>query len=240
MTTVLILGSGPDVVKCRDWDLSGVDQIVAINNAWRVRPDWTVSIFPDDFPEDRWPPNGAGRVVRSDEYVPAHTRFGGVVYAGGTMALTASYWALDALAPTQMVYFGCDMVYAEAGPTHFYGAGTADPLRADPTLQILEAKARRLQAMAAREGCALLNLSDGPSRLTFPRGRLGDAATPEPGDAGAVRRALRLEEETGCFVASGRYWDEADRIDPAALREIDAAWLAAYDAEAPQAAMALT
>ena len=186
VTTVLILGSGPDVVRCREWDLTGVDEVVAINNAWRVRPDWTVSIFPDDFPKDRWPPEDGRRIVQSDEYVPSQNRFGGVVYAGATMALTASYWALDALKPKQMYYFGCDMVYSAKGPTHFYGAGTADPLRADPTLQTLEAKSQRLQALAAREGCALVNLSDAPSRLTFPRGGLGDTGDVMPGDEAAV------------------------------------------------------
>ncbi|MEM9343260.1 MAG: hypothetical protein AAGA87_09455 [Pseudomonadota bacterium] len=231
MTTVLLLGSGPDVVKCRDWDLTGIDEIVAINNAWRVRSDWTVSIFPEDFPEDRHPPRDGRRVVQASDYIPSQNRFGGVVYIGGTMAFTASYWALDALKPSCIYYYGCDMVYAKAGPTHFYGAGTADPLRADPTLQNLEAKACRLQALAAREGCALINLSDGPSRLTFPRGALGDAGVPHYGGAHAVAQALRMEEVAGCRVSSGRYWEEPDRIDPAKLRAIDAAWLAAYETE---------
>jgi hypothetical protein len=228
---VLILGSGPDALRCRGWDLSVFDARVAINNAWAVRDDWTHCIHPDDFPEERRPTPGAGqRLVTSDEYVPAQNRFGGVVYAGATMAFTASYWVLDALRPERIAYLGCDMVYDQAGATHFYGDGTADPLRDDPTLQSLEAKARRLQAFASRAGCALVNLSEGRSRLPYPRGDLAtvrDVAIETAGGP-AVEAALALEEDYGLVVASGRYWEESDRVDPARLSEIDAAWLRAY------------
>ena len=57
-----------------------------------------------------------------------------------------------------MAFFGCDMVYAATGKTHFYGTGTADPLRPDVTLQSLEGKAARLQLLAAEQGCACVNL----------------------------------------------------------------------------------
>ena len=55
------------------------------------------------------------------------------------MAFTAGYWALGALKPTIIAYLGCDMVY-KGNKTHFYGKGTADPLRNDPTLKNLLSK----------------------------------------------------------------------------------------------------
>jgi hypothetical protein len=88
-----------------------------------------------------------------------------------TMAFTAGYWALGALQPDIIAYVGCDMVYStENGKTsHFYGSGSADPLRNDMTLQSLEAKSNRLMALANKENCAVLNMSTLPeSRLTFP------------------------------------------------------------------------
>ena len=39
--------------------------------------------------------------------------------------------------------------------------------------------------------------------------------------------ALTAEKNLGYLVPSGRYWEEAERFDPAALREVDALWLAA-------------
>ncbi len=52
---VLILGSAPDVVRARAWPRAGIDAIVAINNAWAVRPDWDWLIHPSDFPLERRP-----------------------------------------------------------------------------------------------------------------------------------------------------------------------------------------
>lgn len=231
MTTVLILGSAPDVVAARHWPKQAFDSIVAINNAWRVRPDWDILIHPHDFPASRLPAvTAAGqRIVTETDFVPAMNVFGGFVYGGGTMAFTAGYWALCALRPRVIAYAGCDMVYPKAGQTHFYGNGMADPLRADVTLQSLEAKAARLMVMAARTGTAVVNLSGAPSRLVFPRATIGTlgAVRPAAYDPAAAARALRLEERLGYTVPSGRYWDEAGRFDPAWLRRIDTLWRAA-------------
>jgi hypothetical protein len=229
MTVVLMLGSGPTAPEARDWDRSGIDTILAINNAHLVRPDWDLHIYPWDFPEDRRPiPGPHQRAVTQEDFVPAQNDFGGFVYAGGTMAFTAAYWALSALRPRVIAAFGCDMHYPP-GQTHFYGAGTADPLRPDITLQSLEAKSARLLILAAMRGCAMVNLSFGPTRLVFPRMTLGDLpdARPLPFDADLAATALRREVELGYLVPSGRYWVEAERFDPAALREVDAMWLAA-------------
>ncbi|WP_439140083.1 hypothetical protein [Roseicyclus sp.] len=231
---VLILGSGPAAVAVRGWDRSVFHQIVAINNAWRLRPDWDVSIHPEDFPPEHRPPTlarGQSRIV-ADDYVPIQNAYGGFVYAGGTMAFTAGYWALGALRPRVMAFFGCDMVYAATGRTHFYGTGTADPLRADITLQSLEAKAARLQLLAAEQGCACVNLSMQDSRLVFPRAGLDELVGQNPlmPDAAAVATAKAREAELNYVVPSGRYWQEAARFDAAALADLDGLWLAAHQA----------
>jgi hypothetical protein len=231
---VLILGSGPAAVAIKGWDRSVFSHVVAINNAWRLRPDWDVSIHPEDFPVAHRPAGLAPgqRRVEASDYVPIQNAYGGFVYAGGTMAFTAGYWALGALKPRVMAFFGCDMVYAPSGKTHFYGTGTADPLRADITLQSLEAKAARLQLLAAEQGCACVNLSWQDSRLVFPRATMADLATAAPliADAAGVAAARAREAALGYMVPSGRYWEEADRFDADALSDLDALWLAAQRA----------
>jgi len=230
MTCVLMLGSGPSVTEAANWPRAPFDAILAINNAHAVRPDWTHHIYPWDFPEDRRPTPRAGQqTVTQDDFVPAQNAFGGFVYAGGTMAFTAAYWALHALRPRVIAAFGCDMHYPKGQQTHFYGAGTADPLRPDITLQSLEAKSARLMILAAMEGCAMINLSFGPSRLIFPRIARDRAAhaRPQPFDIRLADAALKREDALGYHVPSGRYWEEAHRFDPAELRRIDMLWLSA-------------
>jgi len=231
MNVVLILGSGPNVVTARAWDRAPFSRIVAINNAWRVRDDWDDLIHPDDFPQDRKPVALAPhqRIIRSCAYVPLQNDFGGFVYAGGTMAFTASYWALAALRPQVIAVMGCDMVYGDGTSTHFYGRGTADPLRKDVSLRSLEAKSARLMALAAREGCAMVNLSTGPSRLLFPRAAPATvgAARPLSYDKEIVDAALTRETDLGYIVPSGRYWKEEDRFDPDAIDALDQLWLRA-------------
>lgn len=239
---VLLLGSGPDVMRAADWPRAGFDRIVVLNNAWRVRPDWDALVYPWDFPAERMPPRlrPGQRLVDETAFIPPQNAYGGVVYAGATMAFTASYWVLEALRPDCIAYLGCDMHYPAGGQTHFYGAGRPDPLRADPTLQSLEAKAARLMLLAARQGCALVNLSEGPSRLVFPRAtqamlRAGAGPRPVPHDPAAVARALAAEAALDCRVPSGRYWLQPEALDPPALAAIDALWLAAPPAELPDA-----
>lgn len=230
MSILLMLGSGPQAVQARDWPKAGFDRILAINNAHLVRPDWDMLIYPWDFPPERVPQARDGqRLVTEDDFVPAQNAFGGFVYAGATMAYTAAYWALADLRPRVIATFGCDMHYPAKGPTHFYGAGTADPLRPDITLRNLEAKSARLMVLAARAGCAMVNLSDGPSRLVFPRTDLGTLSDlrPQSFDETAVQAALARETALGYMVPSGRYWEVADRFDPAELDALDALWLAA-------------
>ncbi|NCO86442.1 MAG: hypothetical protein GW886_07425 [Rhodobacterales bacterium] len=229
MSILLMLGSGPNVVAARAFPRAAFDRIVAINNAWRVRADWDDLVHPEDFPVERRPAAVAPgqRVVTAEDYVPAQNALGGFVYGGGTMAFTASYWALHALRPRVIAYLGCDMVYPGAGNTHFYGTGAADPLRPDVTLRSLEAKSARLMALAAAQGCALVNLSQDDSRLVFPRATVAGLGTvhPAPVSGPARAQALAAEAALGYMVPSGRYWLEEARFDPAAIDRIDALWL---------------
>jgi hypothetical protein len=238
LNKVLIVGSAPDAVIAAEWDTSCFTHTIVINNAWKACPSWNCLIYPEDFPLNRHPSAGdlcGKRVVTAEQFVPVQNQFGGFVYAGGTMSFTAGYWALGALKPDVIAYIGCDMVYdAKPGQsTHFYGSGTADPLRADVTLQSLEAKSLRLLALARRQGCAVVNLSElESSRLCFPRLAFKDLAsmTQKPNHptqpATFVQTALRAEADVGYWVESGRYWEEHDQFDRQTLRDIDSLWLA--------------
>lgn len=227
---VLILGSAPAAVAAREWPRDPFTHIVAINNAWRIRDDWDVLIHPEDFPVRNRPDKLAHgqRIVEADEYVPLQNQFGGFVYAGGTMAFTAGYWALAALQPAVLAFLGCDMIYPNFGQTHFYGNGTADPLRADVTLRSLEAKSARLALFGAAQNCRVVRLSQGESRLVFPSvttDTLMSAALPS---TKSMQAALQAEEQLNYFVPSGRYWKEAERFDAARIDHLDRMWLDAY------------
>lgn len=224
-----MLGSAPSAVLARDYPRERFDRIVAINNAWRIRPDWDDLVCPWDFPEDRRPvPNAAQRLILQDAFVPTQNQYGGFVYAGGTMAFTTAYWMLAAMKPQTIAVLGCDMHYAATGHTHFYGTGTPDPLREDITLRSLEAKSARLMILAARQGCAMVNLSTEPSRLVFPRATLTSfPKTPASYDAALADEAMTTEAALNYYIPSGRYWEAATSFDPARIDALDALWLAA-------------
>ena len=227
MTTVLMIGSAPMAIEVAGWPRQGFDRILAINNAHLLRPDWDFAIYPWDFAPERCPVAVAGqRVITETDFVPAQNALGGFVYAGATMAFTSGYWALNALRPRVIAAFGCDMQYGP-GQTHFYGRGTADPLRHDITLRNLGAKSARLMVLAAMQGCAMVNLSSGPSRLIFPqaqRNSLG-AVRPLPFCPELAAKAQKREAELGYDTPSGRYWEELERFDVAELDALDQLWL---------------
>ncbi len=240
---VLVLGSAADAMGARAWARAPFATVVAINNAWQIRSDWDYLIHPEDFPRERWPVScdpQTQTIVTAADYVPVQNRFGGFVYAGGTMAFTAAYWALGALQPDVIAFMGCDMVYGSGAMTHFYGKGAADPLRQDVTLQSLEAKSLRLLALAAQENCVLVNLSEQPrSRLVYPRSSTGDLAQWSRSDWRAqlqrqrlrldplaLRCALQRESELGYMVQSGRYWEVRSTLDAGKLNALDQQWLA--------------
>ena len=228
----IVLGSGPSASAAADWPKPSNLSLVAINNAWRVRPDWDFLLHAGDFPDERKPAQtrSAQRICSYQSYVPAQNRYGGFVYAGGTMAFTAGYWALDRLKPRVLAYFACDMVYTGA-KTHFYGKGAADPLRDDLTLRSLEAKSARLMVMAAQQGCACVNLSaETSSRLIFPRADFDDlAGLPSAGtyDREVIRTACAEEKALGYLIEDGEYWHHMDSFDADALAQIDGLWLKA-------------
>ena len=247
---VLIIGSAPDAVRALSIDASVFSAIVVLNNAWRIRDDWTHIVYPEDFAEDRRPPPIVGKtVVQYDQFVPANNAFGGTVYAGGTMAFTGAYWVLHALKPSLMAFIGCDMIYdGDPGKSHFYGRGEADPLRDDPTLQHLESKSDRLMWKAFENQCLCVNLSNlSRSRLTFEAVEM-DVLSNNPtavydqgmgrlqrlADMAAADRALQMEGHAGAFVESGDYWNSSNPLDPEQLSAIDQQWGRVFSASAAE------
>ena len=240
MNVVLIVGSAPDAVRINSLDFSLFNNSVAINNAWKLRQDWDYAIYPEDFPTQRQPKNShvKKKIITAKEYVPIQNKFGGFVYAGGTMAFTAGYWALGTLKPDVIAYLGCDMIYSDKiSDNHFYGKGVADPLRDDITLQSLEAKSARLMAIAKFNNCSVVNLSEqDQSRLLFPRVQIDNfkkkrtifnliSADKIKLNLKALKKALCFEKKLNYMVHSGRYWEEINDFDPIQLSKIDQLWL---------------
>lgn len=225
---VLILGSAPNVVAVNDIDLSSYDEIIVINNAWQVLESWTEHIFPYDFPRENKPAHYSKSQRPIDEklFVQRQNEFGGFIYGGGTMAFTALYWALGEHMPSEIHILGCDMVYSDAGKTHFYGEGAPDPLRDDFTLRDLYAKSARFMCLAARNGCRTYNLSDQSSKLCFPRHsrNIDDKPCHLLINKASVQSILDQENSLGYFISSGRYWEADLKIDLQALDQIDLQW----------------
>ena len=231
MKKVLILGSAPDAVRASSFDDKIFDAIVAINNAWKINKNWKHCIFPTDFPIDKRPKGNLSQTLHTaDEYVEIQNLYGGFLYAGGTMAFTAAYWALNYLKPDTIAFLGCDMIY-EGKKTHFYGTGTADPLRDDPSLRSIEAKANRFEYFALKENCSVVNISEKKlSRLTFNK---VDASLLSNEyfsyhrklNRAAVDAALSMEKELNYFVESGKYWKELNRFNLQKIDQLDKLWL---------------
>ena len=228
---ILIIGSAPDSINSSDWKNLSFDNIVAINNAWKIRKDSTNCIYPEDFPINRRPKASNTQSLHSaDEYVDAQNHFGGFVYAGGTMAFTAGYWALYKFKPQMICYTGCDMVY-KGEKTHFYGKGNADPLRDDKTLKNLKAKSSRLEAIALLNNCTIVNLSNiSESNLSFPKVDINGLDNIIKNQNKKVKKvkinlALQKEKKTGYYVPDGKYWKIMDKFDPKKIKIIDDLWL---------------
>ena len=225
---VLIIGSAPDAIEARHLRSELFESIVAINNAWKIRNDWDYCIFPDDFPENRWPTKKKKqRLIRSEQYVRLQNKYGGFVYSGGTMAFTAGYWALGYFKPKAIAYIGCDMIY-DGKDTHFYGKGTPDPLREDPTLKNLKAKSARLEAIAASQKCSVFNLSKRESsNLVFRRSCLENIInddTPRRVNKNLLEHAFQQEEKLGYFVEDGKYWKHLVKFDQEKIDFLDELW----------------
>ena len=243
--SILIIGSAPNAINAKSWSKSAFSHIVAINNAWQIRDDWDYLICPDDFPTERRPKliSKQQQIVTSADYVPIQNDYGGFVYAGGTMAFTSAYWALGHLKPKLIAFIGCDMVYPAGAKTHFYGAGTADPLRDDVSLQSLEAKSLRFQYHASNQNCLCINLSlTSESRLTFPRmsfDKLQHITSSQHNalvsiekskfDEDRVRQVLSDEIALGYYFETAKYWDYLSEICNQSVHEIDQLWFSFYD-----------
>ena len=228
---ILILGSSPDAVEARQIRSGIFDKIIAINNAWQIRQDWDFCIFPDDFPKEKRPnSNLSQQLITFNEYVPIQNSFGGFVYAGGTMAFTAGYWALGKLNPTLIAYLGCDMIY-KGSKTHFYGKGSADPLRDDPTLKNLLSKSARFEVIAESNNCSVFNLSKKKeSNLVFHRTEISEISEPinrREVDHKKATEALKLEKELGYFVEDGKYWKHFKDFDSGLISRLDSLWIEA-------------
>lgn len=239
---VLIIGSAPDALRSRSWSKHAFSHVVAINNAWQVRDDWDFLIHPDDFPSQKMPTSisDSQKIITSRDYVDIQNKYGGFVYAGGTMAFTAAYWALGHLRPKVLAFVGCDMIYPANGkPTHFYGTGNPDPLRKDVTLQSLEAKSARLLFHAHKQNCLCVNLTSlQESRLVFPKvdiSSLENLNQPEVEkilhdkqqcfDQNHISQAMSLEHELDYRFSSGRYWEHLHQISADKCSALDSLWL---------------
>ena len=223
---VLIIGSGPNALKATELE-TAFDAIVVINNAWQIRPDWTHLVFPFDFPQEKWPKEikFSQTIITEKEFVPIQNKYGGFIYAGATMAFTAGYWALGALKPSHISFIGCDMHYPKIGKTHFYGTGTADPLREDISLMSLKAKSNRFLHMCQNENCLVGNLSDGPSKLTFPRITKEQSWLKSPSlNQDLISEALDRERELDYLDETGRYWQNLEKYDTEEIRKLDDIW----------------
>ena len=246
---VLIIGSAPDATRASSWNKDIFSKIVAINNAWKVRDDWSYLIHPEDFPLENRPLTLSDLqiIITANDYVPIQNTYGGFVYAGGTMAFTSAYWALGALKPDILAFIGCDMVYPTTGEaTHFYGTGVADPLRDDVTLQSLEAKSTRLFYLAAQQKCLCINLSIADkSRMVFPRVTIAEleqfnkqdhqnhvGRISQMFDLTHIDKALQREQQLAFYIESGRYWEHLGTICPSKLSDLDGLWINALVLEA--------
>ena len=225
---VLIIGSAPDALEAKSFNKELFQGVVAINNAWNVRNDWDYCIFPDDFPENRRPnENKEQKLIGSEQYVPLQNKYGGFVYSGGTMAFTAGYWVLGHFKPKAIAYIGCDMIY-DGKETHFYGRGTPDPLRKDPTLKNLKAKSARLEAIAAYQNCSIFNLSKRPkTNLVFRRNSLENIPkkpTPRRVNNELLKVVIEKEKSLGYFVKNGKYWEHLAEFDQKKIDILDELW----------------
>lgn len=228
VSKILILGSGPNVIEILEQDLSGYDKIVVINNAWKVVEGWTDHIFPHDFPNQNKPQvlKSSQKKVDEKQFVDIQNQYGGFVYAGGTMAFTALYWALGYYSPRSIDILGCDMVYPKTGSTHFYGTGTADPLREDISLRSLEAKSARVYSIALRQGCQIANLSKADSKLIAPRRKSVNSPAPKPlkVNENKFNQAKQKEATLGYFVEDGKYWEKSDSFNTDEIDSLDFLW----------------
>ena len=227
---VLVIGSAPDAIQAQNWDMQVFDQVIAINNAWRVAVRWDELIFPYDFLDENKPVRllDHQKFVTEDQFVPAQNLFGGFVYAGATMAFTAGYWSLASHLPTKLCFLGCNMNYSQRGPTHFYGTGQPDPLRDDITLTSLKACSYRMLIFAKMRGCDIVSLSAGETNLHVPQTSFDEFLDYRPAfiiSQEKMAQALKYEKNLNYYVADGRYWQKENFFCRHKLEKLDRIWI---------------
>ena len=122
------------------------------------------------------------------------------------------------------------MVYSDK-ETHFYGTGTADPLREDISLRSLEAKSTRFECFASLEDCTVHNLSEKKeSRLVFKRKEFKYLDTvlvdaPREIKTNSLNKALNTEAELNYFIDDGKYWKHEHKFDAKKIDQLDKIWL---------------
>ena len=168
---VLVIGSVPDSIQVKNWDMQILDRVVVINNAWKVAGHRDELIFPKCSSEKNKPNLlfNHQKFATQDEFVSAQNSIGGFVYAGATMAFTVGYWSLASHQPTNLCFLGCNMCYSRTGLTHFYGLGQPDPLSDDITLTLLKACSYRMLILAKMRGCDIVSLSPEKTNLYVPQ-----------------------------------------------------------------------
>lgn len=235
MKKVLIIGSAPDALEARKWDTKKFSEIVVINNAWKILDDWSFCIFPSDFPKEKRPKTKkTQRLISAEDYVKVQNEFGGFIYAGGTMAFTAGYWALGKLKPDIMFFLGCDMIY-EGNNTHFYGKGKPDPLRKDISLRSLIAKSARLEAICHINNCDVFNLSKkNKSNLIFEKRKIEDVKNIEKvGNRNLkmkkVDNILKFEKKLNYYIEDGKYWKQEEKFNVSDIDKLDKLWMSIFE-----------
>ena len=91
----LVIGSAPDAVLAKEWNLSSFTYRVAINNSWQITPDWDYLVYPEDLPSERLPApplRAHQQLIDASQFVPVQNKLGGFLYASGTMASGGKYW----------------------------------------------------------------------------------------------------------------------------------------------------
>ena len=235
---ILIIGSAPDSIRARHWNMDLFDRVIVINNAWKVTTKWDELIFPHDFPEENEPTIllNHQKTVTEEQFVPAQNLFGGFVYAGATMAFTAGYWALAHHKPSAICFLGCNMHYSQNEPTHFYGQGQPDPMRHDISLTSLQACSHRMLILAKNQGCDMVSLSPGEFNLHVPQISPDDVARYQSSfliSEPKVEEALSLEKQLNYYVEDGRYWTKAHLFSHSELVKLDQIWIDAVSSNAP-------
>jgi hypothetical protein len=228
----LIVGSAPSAADICQLNL-GLVRTVAMNNAWRVKKDFDYLIFPSDFPDQRRaPPSYKARRVTVPGYMSGINAGGGLIFCGATMAFAAGYWAAHSLRTRVVGFYAADMIYPSQ-ESHFYGKGTADPLRKDVSLRSLEAKGVRLFSYGLSRGVVFVNCSrQSESRLVFPRVDLIKLTEAQlhPKKWAELRNAagdvLRFEAEAPFDRMRETYWTLADTQEKSDfIDRVDQRWL---------------